>query len=176
MMYTGYAITNERTLDPGQRAALGRLFAQVAAHGHGFWEANQVWGGPSEKRIWLTGADGEPIAHLAYGLRTIAVGGQPVRLAGIGAVCVSPEHRGLGLSRHLFALLEATVEADFGLLTCADVAAALGALRVQQPVRCLEPDTGQWADCLGPFFVVALRQPLSAWPSLGPIELRASQW
>jgi ribosomal protein S18 acetylase RimI-like enzyme len=68
MMYTGYAITNERMLDTGQRAALGRLFAQVAAHGRAVWDAHQVWGGPSEKRIWLTGADGEPIAHLAYGL------------------------------------------------------------------------------------------------------------
>lgn len=175
-MFTGYAIINERTLDPRQRTALGRLFDQVAADGHGVSESNRVWGGPSEKRIWLTDAAERPIAHLAFGLRTITVGGQPVRVAGIGAVCVSPEARGQGLSRRLFALLRATAEADFAVLSCPDVAAALGAIRVDRAMRCLESDTSQWVECPGPVFVLPLRQPLGAWPSTGAIELRVSHW
>lgn len=64
---------------------------------------------------------GEVIAYAGVVVRAVRVGDQPVRIAGVQNVFVSPEHRGTGISRALLAecMREGkTRRLDAGMLFC----------------------------------------------------------
>jgi ribosomal protein S18 acetylase RimI-like enzyme len=100
------------------------LVAAYAPHHADVFSRHDFWGGPPTARVVARDRDGTLLAHLGFSLRTIAVGGAEVRVAGIGAVATHPQHRGAGLGRILFDRLAeqmtAAEAADFALLECRD--------------------------------------------------------
>src|SRR5689334_14569414 len=72
------------------------IFAQVS-----------YWGARPEYRLWLEDDDGAIVAHLDFGQRVILVGGQEVRVVGVGEVATHPDWQGRGVGRRLMAELHA---------------------------------------------------------------------
>lgn len=157
-------------------------FAQQAA----LFSMQSYWGSLPQRRVLLVDEEGLPQAHAGFGLRDIAVGDHgptALRIAGIGAVCVSPAQQRAGLGRqvfeHLRAFLLAHSSVDFAFLACREAIVpfycAAGFTRFDAPVCCLDPDHGIWQESLGPKIVMSLARPLAAWPP-GRINLRGMPW
>lgn len=64
------------------------------------------------------------IGHVSLLAREVTVAGEPVRVAGVGAVILQPAWRGRGLGKALLheahAAMQSRTRADFGLLICED--------------------------------------------------------
>ncbi len=131
------------------------LVAAYAPHHAEVFSGHDFWGGPPTARVIARAPDGTLLGHLGFSMRTIAVGGTEVRVAGVGAVATHPQHRGSGLGRALFDRLAghltgteaAGVEAaDFALLECRDAVvgfyAACGFGHSIRTVTALDPATG----------------------------------
>ncbi len=99
-----------------ERGSIAQLVAELDADTEGY-----VWATKRDWRILVT-VDGQLVGHVAVTERTGAVGGQPVRLAGISDVETAPPWRGRGLARAAMARAAALMcdelHADFGLLFC----------------------------------------------------------
>jgi GNAT superfamily N-acetyltransferase len=179
-------IVPEAALSPADRAEL-RAFL-VAAYAPRFadvFSRHDFWGGPAEARLILRGTDGTIAAHCGFGLRTIGVGGEDVRVAGIGAVATAPALRGRGLGREMFAVLFAHLEqagaADFAFLECSDPVvgfyARCGFAHSLATVTAIEPATG----ALDASTSNVMTRPTGGarvpggWPE-GPIDLRGMRW
>lgn len=150
------SVVPEAALTEADRAALRAfLVAAYAPHHADVFSRHDFWGGPPTARVIARAPDGTLLGHLGFSMRTIAVGGTEVRVAGVGAVATHPQHRGSGLGRALFDRLAghltgteaAGVEAaDFALLECRDAVvgfyAACGFGHSIRTVTALDPATG----------------------------------
>ncbi len=103
--------------DASIRAGLCACFPpdrEVFARSRGWHGAMPDWTVVREER-------GRVIAHVGVVERTVGVGGQSPRVAGVQSVFVLPAHRGRGLCRDVMqaAMTEAARRGlDFGLLFC----------------------------------------------------------
>lgn len=144
------ALVPEAALSPADRAEIRQfLVAAYAPRFSDVFSVHDFWGGPAEARVILRDGAGAIAAHLGFALRTVAVGGAPVRVAGVGAVATSPAHRGRGAGRAMFGALArhlATTDAAFALLECRDAVvpfyARCGFDRSVRTVTAVDPETG----------------------------------
>lgn len=106
----------ERDLSPGAKYALGAWM----------WE---VFGDEADHRLWsgvdwhvLVRVDGELVSHVEIIERTCTVGGQAVRVGGIGGVATRGPWRGQGLASQALtramSFMRGDLGLDFGLLIC----------------------------------------------------------
>ena len=178
----------EAALTEADRAELRAfLVAAYAPHHADVFSRHDFWGGPPSARIIVRAPDGGLLAHLGFSVRTIAVGGAEVRVAGIGAVATHPRHRGTGLGRLIFdhlvehlmghasSVSEGTVE--FALLECRDAVvgfyAACGFHHSARTVTALDPATGAVDVSTSNLMVRPLgREVVPA----GDVDLRGLRW
>ncbi len=123
--------------------------AAYAPHHAEVFSRHDFGGGLPIARVIARGTEGGLAAHLGFSVRTIAVDGAEVRVAGVGAVATHPTHRGGGLGRAIFERLaedlRASAAADFALLECRDAVigfyAACGFGHSVLTVTALDPAT-----------------------------------
>ena len=162
------------------RGLLGAAFPELAAT----FAVASFWGARPDHRLWLETAVGEPIAHLSLVRRTVDAGGVAVPVAGVGAVATRPDRRGRGLGRRLLAelrgVLPGQVPAAFGFLACREELvgyyARAGWHRLAQPMRYVDPESGQQAVYDGPTMILPAEEPLERWPGRGTIDLGGLPW
>jgi len=137
-----------------------------------------VW----DKPQWhvIVRVEGEPVSYLGLFSRDCTVGGQPVKLGGVGSVMTAPEHRRQGHStaalERAAAFLRDAVRADFGLLVTGlnliPFYGRLGWQAVTDPLIFTQPDGSShtWHD-------VTMILPLGKqqWPG-GAIDLYGLPW
>ncbi len=162
------------------RGLLGAAFPELAAT----FAVASFWGSEPDHRLWLETAAGEPVAHLSLVRRAIDVGGVAVPVAGVGAVAIRPDRRGSDLGRRLLAelrgLLSGRVPAAFGFLACSEEMAGFyaraGWHRLDQPMRYVDPASGQQVVYDGPSMILPAEEPVERWPGGGTIDLRGLPW
>jgi nodulation protein A len=140
------------------------------------------WGSEPEFHLWLE-ANGLPVAQLGFGRRVVGVGETELQIAGIGAVCVSPEHQGRGVGKQLLhelhQVLTHAVPTDFGFLQCRGGVVGFyergGLVRVSQAAHFFDPDEARWVTHAGPTMILPARSALMDWPE-GEVDLRGLPW
>ena len=164
-------IYSDAELPRSQQAELDDLFKVQFGHTSYHWARPQ----------WhvLTSFDAVLVSYLRIFERTISVGEQTLRVAGVGGVMTLPEWRQRGLAR--ITLLRAAefmrneLRSDFALLLCreevAPVYAKLGWEIVAGPTTFEQP-TGR---ATYPHHTMVVRYAARAWPS-GPIDLCGLPW
>ncbi len=176
------SVQPEAGLTDADRAELRAfLVAAYAPHHADVFSRHDFWGGPPTARVIARGPDGGLAAHLGFSVRTIAVGGTAVRVAGVGAVATHPAHRGGGLGRAIFDRLAehlaASGAADFALLECRDAVigfyAACGFGLSVRTVTALDPATGAIDVSTSNLMVRPLGR--ESFPA-GDIDLRGMRW
>jgi aminoglycoside 2'-N-acetyltransferase I len=157
---------------PGaERRALGAWFREQ------FSETSWVWA-HLPVRV-LARVDGEIVGHLGMLRRDIAVGGEPVTIAGVGSVMVRPKWRKRGVAQALLERaarhMREALRVDFGLLVCRDEVAQVyerAGWRIVAGPTCFEQPTGR-----ATYQRLTMMLPLGAatWPD-GEIDLRGLPW
>ena len=173
----------EPELSPTLEADIQRMLVASFPDYVDFFTANSYWGTEPEFRL-IAVDDGQPIAHLEFGYRTITVGNFPVEIAGIGAVAIHPHHQGKKLGKAMFAQLRDHLlknsNADFGFLGCHEQVvgfyAASGFHQVRQSVYNLNPDSKEWETYHGPTMVIPVHRSMHEWNSKGTIHLNGMPW
>jgi GNAT superfamily N-acetyltransferase len=92
--------------------------------------------------------DGKLVSKVGILPHTITVGGQPVRIAGIGSVATYPEFQRRGFAAQLMsaagAYIQANPDYDFGMLFCSEKRslyyAKFGWLRIHNPLFILQKE------------------------------------
>ncbi len=86
--------------------------------GYGYQWSDNDW------NLWLR-SEGEFVSHVGVVDRTITVGGQPLRIGGVGAVATAPEWRRRGYARQLMeaaaVFMRDELRVRAGLLLCGEV-------------------------------------------------------
>lgn len=149
-----------------------------------FWATVSHWGSPPDARALVWSGQGALIGHAGYGFRNIAVGGQAVRIAGIGAVATQPDHQGKGHGRLLLQCLHGhlqdTREADFMLLGCRDAVVPFyhkaGFAHSIRTVHCLNPDSEVWEDQTWNLMVRPIQVAHQVFPTQGVVNLQGFPW
>jgi GNAT superfamily N-acetyltransferase len=125
-------------------------------------------------------ASGSIVSSLGLLVRSCLVGGQSVRVAGIGGVMTAPNHRGAGLASKLLRAAAADMRAvhavDFGLLQCPEhritFYQALGWTQAAVPMWHTQPDGVRHAVLETPML---LRLTDAPWPP-GDIDMNGTPW
>ena len=109
----------EPELSPTLEADIQQMLVAAFPEYVDFFTANSYWGTKPEFRL-IAVEKNQPVAHLEFGYRQITVGEQPVKIAGIGAVAIHPQHQGKHLGKTMIAHLRAHLlknsTVDFGFL------------------------------------------------------------
>jgi predicted N-acetyltransferase YhbS len=85
---------------PALLALVNRVF-RAGGQGEMRAEYPLVFGEENLPNIRIVPGDAGPLAHVGVCLRDVCILGARLRVAGIGAVCTDPEHRGLGFASAL---------------------------------------------------------------------------
>jgi predicted N-acetyltransferase YhbS len=173
----------EPELSPTLEADIQQMLVASFPEYVDFFTANSYWGSKPEFRL-IAVEDGQPIAHLEFGYRTITVGDSPFEIAGIGAVAIHPHHQGQKLGKamfsHLHDYLLKNSKVDFGFLGCHEKVAgfyvASGFQQVNQSVYNLNPDSQTWETYHGPTMVMPVHRSIHEWNSKGIIHLHGMPW
>ncbi|ADV66459.1 GNAT family N-acetyltransferase [Deinococcus maricopensis] len=174
-------LTHAADITPEQEGRFRALLMAAYPQFADFWAGTSFWGGPADARLWLSAPDGEVLAHLGFGRRTVRVGREDVRVAGVGAVATHPAHRGRGYGARLLRTLpHAAPDVDFAFLECREEVAPFyasgGFVRVPNSTWSLDPDEGMWVERAGsPVMVLPVRASIRAWPA-GRVDLRGMPW
>ena len=158
-------------LPPPRQTELAHLFQLQFGHTSYQWAAPQ----------WhvLTSVDAALASCLRVFERTISVGGQMLRVCGVGGVMTLPEWRQRGLAgitlRRAAEFMGDELRVDFALLLCrvevAPIYARLGWELVAGPTTFEQPS----GRAMYPHHTMVLRYTARAWPS-GPIDLCGLPW
>jgi aminoglycoside 2'-N-acetyltransferase I len=167
------AITRTSDLSPAEYQRIRNWLWQVFAA-----EAVQYqWAEPDWHMLWYE--DSNPVCHVDITERLAMVGGQAVRLGGIGGVITVPERRGRGLAtaalQQAAAFLHDPLVVEFGLLMCDPAMTPfykkLGWQTVEEPLIFDQP--GGKVDLHGAVMILPCRG--QAWPP-GLIDLCGLPW
>lgn len=176
-------VTEEDLTEDDHRSIRGLLVAAFPRTAEVFASVSYLGARP-EYRLWLESHDGEMLAHLDFERRVIDAGGVEVRVAGVGEVSVWPGAQGRGVGRLLMAELERVLRTEapaaFGLLFCLEPLvgfyARAGWYRVDQPLRVIDPKTGEATEPTWPTMILPALESLERWPHEGPVDLRGMPW
>jgi len=179
-----FRLLEEADLKPQDHERISSLLVAAFPQHVNTFSQKSYWGSMPEYRLLLENPSGELLAHLEFGLRTIGVGPQESKIAGIGAVATRPDvqgqHLGRALFKHLHSLLLERFGVDFGYLGCREAVVGfyqkVGFVRFDQTVLELNPDTGEWQESTYPNMVLPVCEPLEAWPGTGRVDLRGMPW
>lgn len=180
-------VAHER-LTRAETAALRALFDAEYRSGFGAWDPDQPYGyAPADLHVLATdgvGVGDALLGHVGLQLRTVAVGGTEVLVAGTGGVLVAPVARGSGLGRRVLRHAQTAMRdagADFGYLGCREEVvpfyASCGWRRVSARERSISRLDGVTVveTTADPLLVCAARRPAAQWPA-GAIDLRGRPW
>lgn len=112
---------DETAISPELDAAIRRNLCRSHPDGAETFQHTRSWHGSFPSYSVILEEGGEVVAHVGVVDRTIAVGGVPLRAAGVQNVFVVPEARGRGLSAVIMELSMREAAArgyDVGLLFC----------------------------------------------------------
>ena len=126
-------------------------------------------------------ADDAPVSYLDILVRDCTVGGQLLRLAGIGGVMTPPEFRGHGYASRALDVaadfMRTRLDAPFALLVTGDdripFYGRLGWQQIHAPLRFFQPDGLDRSDQIAVIMILALRD--DPWPP-GLIDLCGLPW
>jgi len=174
----------EPELTPTREADIRRMLVASFPEYTEFFTHNSFWGSKPEYRLIAEDANQQPAAHLEFGYRTITVADAPVKIAGVGAVAVHPDHQGKQVGKLMFANLRQyllkNTDVEFAFLGCHDEVekfyATAGFTRVHQNVYNLNPDSNTWETYHGPTMVMPIHKSLNEWRTDGIIHLRGMPW
>jgi predicted N-acetyltransferase YhbS len=114
-------LLDESQIDPATDAALRRTLATCFPHNETQFSGSRNWRG-AVPLFTVVATDKTHIVACAIVIdRTVCIGERPVRVAGVGNVCVLPDYRGGGIvDRILLAAMEEAAgrEFEWGLLFC----------------------------------------------------------
>lgn len=112
---------DESQIDPATDAALRRILAACFPHNETQFSASRQWRGSVPLFTVVATDKTHGVACAVVIDRTIRIDGRPVRVAGVGNVCVLPDYRGGGVvDRVLLTAMEDAAGRGFewGLLFC----------------------------------------------------------
>jgi len=91
-------ILDETDIDEALDAGIKDTLIACFPHNEHVFSKSRGWRGNIASYNAVIKADGVICGYIAVVDRTIEVGGNPLRVAGVGNVCVLPEYQGTGLS------------------------------------------------------------------------------
>ena len=112
---------DESQIDQATDAALRRILAACFPHNETQFSASRQWHGSVPLFTVVATDKTHGVACAVVIDRTIRIDGRPVRVAGVGNVCVLPDYRGGGVvDRILLTAMEEAADREFewGLLFC----------------------------------------------------------
>jgi predicted N-acetyltransferase YhbS len=112
---------DESQIDPATGTALRSLLAECFPYNSRLFSANRHWRGNVPLFTSIATDKTHVVACAVVIDRTIRIGARPVRVAGVGNVCVLPDYRGGGIvDRILLAAMEEAAGRQFewGMLFC----------------------------------------------------------
>lgn len=141
-------------------------------------EDNKFTWRPKELHFILD-VDNEPVSHVGLVDHTVSVGGQPVRVAGVGAVVTAGDRHGRGYAqktlRHAEKYMCEELKTEFGLLFCLDRLMPFYARQnwqlLKEPVEFDQPA----GKMVSPFNVMVLPCGGRVWPT-GATDLQGLPW
>lgn len=173
-----------RDLRTATLAGLRTLFDREYRALHGEWDPELPYGYARHDVHVLATEGDDVLGHVGWGRRTIAVGGRPVVVAGVGGVLVAPERRGAGLGALLMDTAVSTMrherEIEFGYLGCdASVVpfyVSNGWRRIRVREVWVNRDGEEVVSPPGPpLLILPLGSPAEEWPP-GDVDLRGRAW
>lgn len=174
----------EQALTEAQNEEIRLLLVAAFPHAaHRFSDASYYFARP-DHRLWLETADGANVAHLDFEQRSIGVGAAEIVVAGVGEVATHPDYQGRGLGRRLMEELQTVLREQcpvgFGLLFCREAVApfytSVGWIRIEQPVRKQDVESGAEVEHNGPAMILPARRSYAEWPHEGTVDLRGLPW
>jgi hypothetical protein len=143
----------------------------------GMEDAKYSWR-PKELHFILD-VDGDPVSHVGLIDHTVSVAGQPVRVAGVGAVVTAGEMHGRGYAQKTLRYAEKYMceewKVEFGLLFCLDRLLPFYARQnwqlLKEPVEFDQPA----GKMVSPLNVMVLPCGERAWPA-GATDLQSLPW
>jgi GNAT superfamily N-acetyltransferase len=165
---------DDADVSPSLDAELRTLFVTCFPRNQDLFSQHRHYRQPPAHRWIVRDPAGRLIAHACIHDKTLGSAAGDLHIGGVAEVCVHPDFRGHGLVRLLMPRIQTWLTErrfDFSVLFGkTEVYASSGYQNVDNPLRSLDPLTGQWAVKPGEGTMIL---PLSTrpWPA-GEIDLR----
>ncbi len=173
-----------RELTNEQLAQLRRLFDHEYLADYGDWNPELPYGYAPHDLHLLANAGSTVVGHVGWAKRITTVGGQPVTVAGVGGVLVSPTVRGQQLGQRLMEAARVSMlddpSIDYGYLGCDESVTSFysscGWQRISAPERWINRDGNVVDSPAGhPLFILPIHKTTDTWPT-GRVDVNGRPW